>query len=323
MRVRNQFYRLMSPDPDPAAGAAPPAAAPSPDPAAPNPDPAPAAAPAADPAAPASTWPDDWRTQIAGTDEKLLGKISRYSSPKDIANALISVQGRIGSGELRSSLPKNATEEQTKTWREENGIPETPDKYDLKLEGGLVVGEDDKALIGDLLKAVHKAHGNSTMASEVVNFYYSEVEKQEAARHAKDADLSRAASDELHAEWGAEFRPNLNGIEALMDMAPAGVKDLFKFGRLSDGTPIMGHAPTIRWLSNLAREINPITAVIPNAGADIAASIDAEIKKIEANMGAPKGSAAYKAYWEDTKAQARWRELDGARARAKEKGSRA
>lgn len=266
-------------------------------------------------------WREDWRNQIAGTDDAIAKRLSRYSSPKDVANALLSVQNRISSGELRSALPKNATEDQIKTWREENGIPDAPDKYQLKLADGLVIGDDDRPLVDNLLKSMHKVNASAGVASEVVNFYYATKEAEEAARHQKDTDAAREASDALHAEWGAEFRPNMNMIEGLLATAPAGVKDLIKFGRLSDGTPIMANADAIRWLNNMAREINPVTTVVPNAGANVSGAIDDEIKKIESNMGAPKGSPAYKAYWDDDKAQARYRDLLTARERARKKAA--
>jgi len=268
-----------------------------------------------------ATWPDDWRTQIAGTDEGLNKRLSRYSSPKDVANALLSVQNRISSGELRSALPKNATDDQVKAWRAENGIPDAPDKYELKLAGGLVVGEDDKPLIDKLMVSMHKVNAPASIASEVVNFYYQAKEEEEAARQTKDAEAARASSDALHAEWGAEFRPNMNMIDGLLDTAPAGVKDLLKFGRLSDGTPIMAHPDAIRWLNNMAREINPVTTVVPNAGANVSGAIDDEIKKIESDMGAPKGSPAHKAYWDDDKRQSRYRDLLNARERAQKKAA--
>jgi len=323
MRVRNQWFRLMAPENDNGGGGAgdPPPAG---DPPAGDP-PAPAAgdppAPPANATPPASAWPDDWRNQIANGDEKIAAKLSRYSSPKDVANALLSVQSKIGAGELRSVLPKNATEEQVKLWREENGIPESPEKYDLKLADGLVIGTDDKPLIDNLLKAMHKVNAPAGIASEVVNFYYAQVEANEADRQQKDSAAAREVSDALHAEWGGEFRANMNMIDGLLDTAPNGVKDLIKFGRLSDGTPIMANADAIRWLNNMAREINPVTTLLPNSGANISGAIDDEIKKIETNMGAPKGTPAHKAYWGDEKAQSRYRELLDARDRAKKKAA--
>lgn len=266
-------------------------------------------------------WAPDWREKIAGTDEKLLGRLSRYASPKAVTEALVSVQNRISAGELRGALPKNATEEQTKLWRSENGIPESPDKYELKLADGLVIGTEDKPLIDNLLKSVHEANGNGAVASKVVEFYFAQVERAEQQRHDADRVAAQTAQDALNAEWGTEFRPNMNAIEGLLGTMPQDVKDLFKFGRLSDQTPIMGNADVIRWLNGLSRQINPVSTLIPNAGANMAGAIDDEIKKYETNMAAPKGTPASKAYWDDPKAQERYRELLTARERGKQKAA--
>lgn len=322
MKVRNQFFKLLSPDDDPA----PAAPVADPPPADPAPvDPAPVAGPAptdpapADPPAdpPKAYWPDDWRKNIAGDDEKFLKRLERYASPKAVAEALASVQNRISAGELRGSLPKNPTDEQVKQWREENGIPDAPDKYDLQLAKGLVIGDDDKPIIDDMLKALHGVNANSAIASQAVNFYYQAIENAEAQRQEADRASAQASEDALRAEWGSEFRANLNSIDGLLATAPAGIKDQIKFGRLSDGTPIMANADAIRWLNNLAREINPVSTLIPNSGADISGSIDAEIAKIEKNMAAPKGTPEHKAYWNDDKAQARYRDLLNAKERSK------
>src|SRR5437899_6272156 len=119
---------------------------------------APPAAPGTPPAAPATpaqTWPEDWREQIYGSDPKLLARLQRYGSVKDVANALVAAQNRISSGELKSALKANATPEEAAAWRLENGIPETPDKYDLKMPSGIVFGEADKPFIDSYPKHPH------------------------------------------------------------------------------------------------------------------------------------------------------------------------
>ena len=329
MLVRNQFYRLLeaadenleggAPPSDPPADPAPPADPPA-DP--PPSDPAPSDPPA-DPAPKGKGdegyWPNDWRKNIAGEDDKLLKRLERYASPKALSDALVSVQNRISAGELRGTLPKNATEEQVKQWREENGVPESPEKYELALPKGLVIGEDDKPIIDDMLKSLHGVNATSAQVSQAVSFYYSAIEKAESDRQAADATAARAAEDALRNEWGPEFRANMNAIDGLLATAPGDVKEQIKFGRLADGTPIMANADAIRWLNSLSREINPVTTLVPNAGADVSGSIDAEIKAIEKDMGAPKGSPEHKAYWGDDKRQARYRALLEAKDRSQKK----
>ncbi len=323
MRVGNQFFKLLSPDPDPAPAPQPtPAPTPTPTPA-PDPSPAPAPEPAPSPSptpAPADGyWPEDWRTNLSGGDEKLLKRLERYQSPGDITKALIGLQTKISAGEMRSILPKNATQEQINAWREENGIPASPDKYDLKLDKGLVIGETDQPVIDNILKAVHEKNGSHEIATGMAQLYFKLKEDSEVAQQELDRTAAQKAEDALRTEWGSEFRPNLNAIDNLFAMAPAELKDLIKFGRLADGSPIMANAGAIKWLNQLAREINPATTLIPNAGANLSGAIDDEIKKIETDMGAPKGTKEYKAYWEDDKRQARYRDLLNARDKAQKK----
>lgn len=336
MRVRNQFYRLMEAagdnkdlNGDTASGdqsGADQAKAGEGDAGGKQDAAAGAASAAADAGKPsngddskAGYWPNDWRNRVAGTDEKLLKRLERYQSPDDVTKALIGLQTKISAGELRSPLPKNATEEQVKTWREENGIPESHDKYDLQLDKGLVIGDDDKPVIDSILKAVHEKHGNNEMASNMARVYFKLKEEAEVQQQEEDRANAQAAEDALRTEWGAEFRPNLNAIDNLFAMAPADLKDAIKFGRLADGTPIMANAGAIKWLNQLAREINPASTLIPNAGTNLSGAIDDEIKQIEKDMGAPKGTPEYKAYWEDDKRQARYRDLLDAREKSQKR----
>ena len=258
----------------------------------------------------------DYATKDGQVDEKVLTRVKRYATPQDALNAHFALQNRISSGEFRSVLPKDANDEQIKTWRAENGIPEAPDKYELKLKDGLVVGEEDKPIIEGFLKNAHGANLTASQASAAVDWYYDEVERQTAARAEQDKKLAATAQDALRAAWGSEYRANENLVMGLLDSAPAGVKDQLLHGRLADGTPIMSHPTTVMWLRQLAGEINPVTALIPGAAGNVTGAIEDEIKQIETWMKAPRDSVEGKKYWADVKTQERLRALYGARDRA-------
>lgn len=269
---------------------------------------------------------DPWRgiatefaTKDGKLDEKLLTRVKRYATPADALNAHIALQNKIAAGEMRSTLPPNATEEQVKAWRSENGIPEAPEKYELKLKDGLVIGEEDKPIIDAFLKSAHGANMTAQQASQAVDWYYEEVERQTAARAEQDKALAAKAQDALRAAWGNEYRTNENMVLGLLDGAPAGVKDQIMHGRLADGTPIMSHPETMMWLRQLAGEINPVTAIIPNAGGNIVGAVEDEIKQIETWMKAPRTSPEGKKYWGDEKVQERYRALLNAKERATKK----
>lgn len=344
-RAVMQKYRMPEEDPkgggDPAAAADPAADPAAADPAAPAPktgdtaaaDPKAADPKAADPAAPkpkagdpAAADPatgDPWggiREKIAGQDQKLMARLNRYATPEAAIDALVKLQNRISAGEMRSTLPKNATAEQVAAWRTENGIPEAPDKYELTLREGLEIKEADKPIIAKALEVLHGKNATADQASAIVDWYYAEAVRQTEERAQKDKTIATQNEDILRAEWKDEFRPNMNMVSGLLSTMPADVQQLFMGGRLANGDPIMASASVMKALNSWAREINPVGAIVPAGGANVASAIEDEIAGIEKKMGAPKGSPEYKEYWENDKTQTRYRELLDGRDRVSKKG---
>lgn len=257
----------------------------------------------------AQTWPDDWRNRYAGEDVKKMERLNRYASPAAAFDALLSLQSKIGAGELRSKLPDNATKEQVAAWRSENGIPESPDKYDL---ADVKVSAEDKAMVDGFLAKLHGANAPAAVAKEAVAWYYDEAERRTEERLNKDKQIAMTSEDALRAEWGDEYRTNVNMANGLLETIPADVRNLFRTGRLGDGTPIMSSPNVLKALVSWSRQINPVTTVVPNAGANIGSAIEDEIKAIEHTMKTDR-----KAYNEDDKMQSRYRELLDARSRIK------
>lgn len=199
-------------------------------------------------------------------------------------------------------LPKNATAEQIAQHRIELGVPEAPDKYELKLRDGLKVEEADKPVVDAILKLVHPLNLNSEGASKIVDWYYDEVHRRTEDRQAKDAEIAQTTQDVLRTEFGQEYRLNMNLVQGLVSLAPETARAQIAGARLADGTPLLSDPDTVRWLVGMAREINPPTALVPSAsGAGVATAIADEIGKIEGWMKAPAGSADYKKYWDDPK----------------------
>jgi len=267
------------------------------------------------------TWPDDWREQLIGSDEKLLKRMQRYASPRDVANALIAAQNRISSGELRSALKEGATEEEQKAWRAENGIPEKPEDYDLALPGGIVFGEEDKPIIDDFVKAAHSANFHPNQVKAALAWYHADREKQIEAMAARDAEHAQAANDELHKEWGNDYRRNANGIDALLNSAPAGVKEAIMSARDKDDRALFNNVGFLRWLDQLRREVNPAATLVGHGGDNIAQTIETELAELTKMMGNKKS-----AYWKGANAeknQARYRELIDAKTLMESKGKKA
>lgn len=300
----------------PAASPAPaPTPAPSPTPAA-SQTPAPAATPAPSPApsaAPvAGTWREDWRQTLAKGDEKALKRLERFQSPEDIFTSYRALEQRLSSGELKPNtpFPDKGTAEEQASWRQERGLPISPDKYEIKLKDGME--EADKPIIESFAKAMHGHHLDSTQLAAAIEWNRTFLGEQADLREQADAQTKQKTEDALRADWGSDYRTNISLRDGLLATAPADFVDSFMHGRLADGTPIMNSVSANKWLVSMAREINPVTTIVSNAGANISGAIDTEIAAIEKTMRENR-----KAYNADAKMQERYRQLLGARDKTK------
>lgn len=261
-----------------------------------------------------ATWPDDWREKYSKDDAKKLARLGRYTSPEAAFDALIAAQNRISSGELKGVLPKNATPEEVTQWRKDNGIPDAPEKYDLKFDNGLVIGEADKEIVDGFLKSAHAKNLNTDQVKSTIEWYYSEQERVAAEREAKDEQERTVALDALNAEWGSEFRRNTNAIKGILQTFPENVRGLLEGGRLSDGTAIFNNPEVLRGFAAIARELNPAGTVVGAGAGDATKSVNEEISAIEKTMKTNRS-----AYNKDEKLQARYRDLLGAREKMAER----
>lgn len=248
-------------------------------------------------------WPDDWRTKLAGDDEKTLKKLERFNSINDVVKWAQNLEKKMSSGEFKAALDDDATEEEVKQWREQNGIPESPDGYDLDVDG-LVVGDDDKPYLDEFLKEAHESNMPNDMVQKVVAWHYQNIEQQKEAMAEADADFQAEAQQALREEWGGEYKQNINQIKNLLSTAPEGIEERLLGGRTADGKVVGNDPETLKWLSGLARQINPVATVVPGAGANQASAIQDEIAQIETTMRTEPDK-----YWKDPKMQARLKEL--------------
>jgi hypothetical protein len=273
--------------------------------------PAATATPAAaeDKAAPATTEPsgNDWaalRTKYAKGDEKLAARLGRYSSAEAALDALVAAQNKISSGGLKAPLSEDPTPEELKAWRAENGIPETPEGYEIKIPEGLDV--DEKGIEGAKKLALEKNIPPAHLQA-LTEYQFQLREQAILEQQTADATYREQAEESLREEWGSEFKLNKNMINGLLDTAPEGVKGQLLGGRLADGTVLANDPKVLRWLASLAREVNPTATVVPGSGTNSVQAIESEIAGLKKLMGDRTSE-----YWKGPtaeKMQARYRDL--------------
>lgn len=301
-----------------------PSPTPSPEPTpapAPTPEPTPSPAPAPEPAPqptpepapePKGVWSEKWREEYAGEDPAILKRLQRYQSPKAALDALFNAQNKISSGGLKSALKPDASPEEVKAWREDNGIPVEPSGYDTTLPNGLVLSEADKPMIDAFVQRAHATNMTPGQVKEALAFYAETQEQELVQLRANDIGTKEACEELLRQEWGPDYRTNLKASEELLQSA--GLLDMFAGSRLPDGTPFINSPDVMRWVAGLARELNPIGTVVPGSGTNALQVVDGELDGLRKMMGDSKSE-----YWRGANAaknQARYKQL----IEAKQKG---
>lgn len=269
------------------------------------------------------TWPENWRKEIV-EDEKELPQVERYQSPKDVWKKARELEKKLSGGEYKFAkpYPEKGTAEEQLAWRREAGIPEAPEKYELKDKNGLPLKDEIKAANLQLLKFAHSRNLPPAVVNDIVNYGIESEAQAVKADAEQDAVEAQECEDALRKEWGNErFRGNQNRIDNFLSKAPKALQEVLAKTRLANGKLLKNDPLAQQWLLNIALEGDPATTLVPGASGNVATSIDDEINKIKGWMTAPKGSPDSKKYWGDENVQKRYRELLAAQEHYKQKAA--
>ena len=258
-----------------------------------------------------ANFPTNWRDIVAGGDAKALERLNRFQSPANVWKAYRALEQRLSSGELLRAKPTGDESDPTyqqaiKEWRGQAGVPEKPEGYLEKMPDGLVIGEEDKPRVESFIKDMHGADVPPAIVHKAIGWYYANQEQAAEQRHEADRVNRQTNEDALRAEWGPEYRGNLNGIRGLFDThgSPEVLEALFG-ARLADGSALGDDPRILKFLVNISKEINPSGAGFSAIeGKTATEAIATEKGKIELLMRDNKSS-----YWTDIQMQNRYREL--------------
>lgn len=231
------------------------------------------------PQAPAD-FPEDWRAKMAGSDAKELKRLERYGSPTELYKAYRTLEQKLSSGQVKQPLAENATPEQVAEWRKDNGIPDAPEGYDTALKD-IVIGENDKPAVSEFLKKMHESNASPAAVKSALSAYYGLVEQQAQQQVVADEDFKAQSLNELQTEWGVDFRKNVSMVSNLLATAPEGLAARIEASRTPEGRKVGDDPAMMKWLNQMAREVNPAAAVVPNAGSNAASAMAAEKAALE------------------------------------------
>lgn len=170
-----------------------------------------------EPGKPGSTvWPEAWRLQMAGGDEKLAKRLERYGTPDAVGKALLGIQQRISTGEFRANTPKPTGDgvkpEEIAAWKQERGLPTEAKEYPFPLAKGMKMedlGEDGVKTADRFKGAFFDADMTPAQVERVMGEYNAIQEELATQQATADAKAKDALEDDLRANWGGEYRKNI------------------------------------------------------------------------------------------------------------------
>ena len=255
---------------------------------------------------------EDWdamRTRLAKGDDKLLKRLSRYSTLDEYIRAGYEAQNKLSSIKANSAPGKDATPEEIAEYRKANGIPEEATGYDVALPDGLVLGENDRPIAEKFMSVAHRNNLPNAVVNDIIAEHLRVQEDIVAQQQEADAQMYEQTLETLRSPdvWGSEFVKNRNMVINLLNEAPPGVGDLIQGARLPDGSALANNAEVLVWLNSLARKVNPTATLTDGNRSMPTDQIENEMAQLTKMMGDSNSE-----YWKGPlaeKHQNRYREL--------------
>lgn len=251
-----------------------------------------------------AAWPDDWRDKLAKGDDKLLKELNRYTSLENYFKSTRALKQMVHSGEYIKALGEDATPEEVAEYRKKIGVPEDVKGYFDALPEGLKVSEADRPMMEQYYEQALAANMKPAQANAAIGWYYQQMEAVARQQEEADAAFHDEAENELRSEWGQDYAKNRNMVKNLLAGAPEGLAARLLNSRTPEGRKFADDPDSIRFLAQLAREINPAAAYVSSAGANQGKDVTQRINELTA-MSGDRGSE----YWKGPNALALQEEL--------------
>jgi hypothetical protein len=165
---------------------------------------------------------------------------------------------------------------------------------------------------------MHAANASPDVVKANAQAYLKMRETVAQGMEERNREAKQLVEDTLRAEWGQDYRTNVQGVESLLGNSNSqAVRDLLT-ARTPDGVQLLNNPDVVRWLAGHARELGYVGATVIPQGGDLGKGIDDEITAIEASMFNKDGTRN-NAYWGSEKQQKRYSDLLEAKKRRQSK----
>lgn len=227
----------------------------------------------------------DWRGKLAGEDAKFRKELDRFTDEGSFAKAYKEVRSK-ATDPRRVSIPgDDATDEDRAAYAKARGIPETPDKYEIKTKPpqGYEPNDTDKERLSDITAFLHSKGGvyaDPAVINAAHELYYREAETAVAYALATAARQAEVTNEMLGKLWpGPEKARNIGFAKAAaanyFGKEWSDIADM----QFADGSLLGDNVQFIKAMARIGRETmeDPIFLEAGRNGADASKTIQSEL----------------------------------------------
>ena len=248
--------------------------------------------------------PETWREDMAGEEELRLNVLKRTADMPAFVNRFFDLHEQVSKGEIAAAdaPDEHSTEEEWAAYREQHSIPATAADYELSLDEGLALGEDDGPMMEGIYTVAHEHNLPTEAMSSITNAYLKARQEEDHQFAVTQEGYKNECINVLKTSMKGEYETNMNLVKGTFIAAmPEAVREGFEHAIMPDGRKIMNSPEILIALSSMARTLNPAATVVQNSSNPIG-DIDSELASIKSKMGTDE-------YNTSKEMQARYRQL--------------
>ncbi|WP_234624645.1 hypothetical protein [Agrobacterium vitis] len=206
------------------------------------------------------------RAMLAGGDEKFLKQLERFKTPESLARGLreaYNLAKKSGESKAPARLGDKATPEEIKAFREAVGIPDDPTQYPVSYREEFKASERDGQILEDVKAFAVERNIDPKATSAFVEWYEDLSVANQQRLDERLAQTAKATQNELTAEWGAEYKGNITGVQELLKthLGEEGADQFYNM-RLADGSRIQDNVGMVKMLASIASDYYGSNAII-------------------------------------------------------------
>ncbi|WP_234903192.1 hypothetical protein [Agrobacterium vitis] len=206
------------------------------------------------------------RAMLAGGDEKFLKQLERFKTPESLARGLreaYNLAKESGKGKAPVRLGDKATPEEIKAFREAVGIPDDPEQYPVSYREEFKASERDNEILKDVKAYAVEKNIDPKATSAFVEWYEDLNVANQQRLDERLAQTAKATQNALTAEWGAEYKGNITGVQELLKthLGDEGADQFYNL-RLADGSRMQDNIGMVKMLASIASDYYGSNAII-------------------------------------------------------------